>query len=265
MKQVLQNASGQTFVRDVPRPPCPAAGVLVCNEFSVISSGTERSRVEAGQKSLIGRVRERPELALKAVDRVRRDGLKQTRELIRKTLDEEGVSGYSSAGTVVEMGSAVRGLSVGDRVACAGAGHANHAEIVSIPRNLCAKVPDGVPLEAAALTTIASIALHGVRLADVRLGDRVAVVGCGLLGQIAVRLLVAAGATVVAIDIDAARVAQAQAAGAHHGVVIGDDAAAAVLDATGGTGADQVVITAATETNDPLLLATQIARDRGTI
>src|SRR3954462_11384857 len=120
MKQVLQNAAGETFVRDVPPPPGAATDVLVRNEFSVISSGTERSRVEAGQKSLIGRGRERPELALKAVDRVRKDGLKQTRELIRKQLDEEGVSGYSSSGTVVEVGTAVRGLSVGDRVACAG-------------------------------------------------------------------------------------------------------------------------------------------------
>src|SRR3954465_8584067 len=162
MKQVLQNAAGETFVRDVPPPACAPADVLVRNEFSVISSGTERSRVEAGQKSLIGRVRERPELALKAVDRVRKDGLRQTRELIRRQLDEEGVSGYSSSGTVVEVGRAVRGLSVRDRVACAGAGHANRAQVVSIPRNLCAKVPAGVPMEAAALTTIASIAVHGI-------------------------------------------------------------------------------------------------------
>src|SRR3954453_4541043 len=226
MKQVLQNATGQTFVRDVPPPSCPAAGVLVCNEFSVISSGTERSRVESGQKSLIGRGRERPELALKAVDRVRKDGLKQTRELIRRQLDEEGVSGYSSPVRVVEVGSAVRGLSVGDRVACAGAGHANHAEVVSVPRNLCARVPDGVPMESAALTTIASIALHGIRLADIRLGESVAVIGCGLVGQIACRLLTASGARGLALDIDPVRVDSAAAAGADDGLVVGPDAAA---------------------------------------
>src|SRR3954452_1853865 len=129
MKQVLQNAAGETFVRDVPPPPCAAADVLVRNEFSVISSGTERSRVEAGQKSLVGRVRERPELALKAVDRIRKEGLRETRELIRRTLEDEGASGYSTSGVVIEVGSAVRGLSLGDRVACAGAGHANHAEV----------------------------------------------------------------------------------------------------------------------------------------
>src|SRR3954468_3196628 len=118
MKQVLQNASGQTFVRDVPPPPCPAAGVLVCNEFSVISSGTERSRVETVQKSLVGRVRERPELALKAVDRIRKERLRETRDRTRREREDEGVSGYSSPGIVIEVGPGVRGLSVGDRVAC---------------------------------------------------------------------------------------------------------------------------------------------------
>jgi polar amino acid transport system substrate-binding protein len=142
---------------------CHQANVLVRNEFSVISSGTERSRVESSQKSLLSRVLEQPELALKVADRARREGIGHTHELVRKTLTEE--SGYSSAGTVIELGAAVRSLALGDRVACAGAGFANHAEIVSIPRNLCAKVPDGVPMQSAALTTIASIALHGIRLA----------------------------------------------------------------------------------------------------
>jgi predicted dehydrogenase len=265
MKQVLQNASGATFVRDVPPPPCAPAGVLVRNEFSVISSGTERARVEAGQKSLIGRVKQRPDLALKAVDRVRRDGLRQTRDLIRKTLDEEDVSGYSSAGTIVEVGNGVRGLAVGDRVACAGAGHANHAELVSIPRNLCAKVPQGVPMEAAALTTIASIALHGIRLADVRLGDRVAVVGCGLVGQIACRLLIAAGAEVIALDTDATRVEAARSSGAHVGIAVDDSAGQRVLDATGGLGVDQAIVTAASSSSAPLLLAAEVARDRAAV
>src|SRR4051812_12337517 len=264
MKRVMQNAAGGTFVRDVPNPPCPPQNVLVRNEFSVISSGTERSRVEAGQKSLVGRVRERPELALKAVERIRKDGLRETRDLIRRQLEEEGASGYSSSGIVIEVGAAVRGLTVGDRVACAGAGHANHAEIVSVPRNLCARVPEGVPMESAALTTIASIALHGIRLADVRLGESVAVVGCGLVGQIACRLLTAAGARVLALDIDQVRVDSAVAAGADEGVLVGPDAAPQVIAATGG-GADHAVVTAAASTNAPLLLAGDLARDRGTV
>ena len=243
MKQVIQNRAGATFVRDVPRPPCPPVNVLVRNEMSVISSGTERARAE-GLKSIVSRMRERPELARKAVDRIRRDGIRQTGQMIRLQREEESPSGYSSAGTVIEVGAAVRGVSVGDRVACAGAGYANHAEIVSIPRNLCVRVPDGVPLAGAALSTIAAIALHGIRLAGTTLGDRVAVVGCGLIGQITCRLLVAAGAEVFALDIDRARIDAAVSAGAHHGVHSGEGAVEAVVSATGGAGVDQVLVTA---------------------
>jgi predicted dehydrogenase len=265
VKQVLQSSSGSTIVRDVPIPVCPATNVLVHNEFSVISSGTERSIVQTSQKSLVSRVVERPELALKVVDRARREGIRRTHDLIRKSFTDENSSGYSSAGTVVELGAAVRGLSLGDRVACAGAGYANHAEIVSVPGNLCAKVPDGVPMECAALTTIASIALHGIRLADIELGDRVAVIGCGLVGQIACRLLVAAGATVYALDIDPMRVESAVAAGAHMGVPVDDRAITTMGDATEGIGIDRALVTAASHSSDPLLLATDLARDRGTV
>lgn len=263
MKQVLQSPSG-TFVRDVPRPPCPPGNVLVRNRCSIISSGTERARVDQ-QKSVVARVTEQPQLALKVLKKARTEGISKTRELIRQNLTDEGPSGYSSAGVVIEVGSAVRGLSVGDLVACAGAGHANHAEIVSIPRNLCAKVPDGVPLEAAALTTIAAIALHGVRLAEVRLGDRVAVVGCGLVGQIASRLLVASGATVFVLDVDAGRVEAGIAAGAAYGIPADDRAPERVGELTDGLGVDAVVVTAASSSNSPLLLAAAIARDRGSV
>ncbi len=265
MKQVLQSSSGSTLVRDVPVPVCPPTNVLVRNEFSVISSGTERSVVQTSQQSLVSRVAARPELALKVVDRARREGIRNTHDLIRKTLTDENSSGYSSSGTVIELGAAVRGLSLGDRVACAGAGYANHAEIVSVPGNLCARVPKDVPMECAALTTIASIALHGIRLADIELGDLVAVVGCGLVGQIACRLLVAAGATVYALDIDPTRVESAVSAGAHMGVPVDDRAISAIRDATGGIGIDQALVTAASRSSDPLLLATDLARDRGTV
>ncbi|HKP91748.1 MAG TPA: zinc-binding alcohol dehydrogenase, partial [Thermoleophilaceae bacterium] len=264
MKQVLQTPAGPT-VREVPPPAVPRGNVLVRNEFSVISSGTERAFRENSEKSIVARVAERPELARKAVERVRREGLRSTLETVRGSLPGESPTGYSCAGVVVETGSAVRGLSVGDRVACAGAGHANHASLVSVPSNLCAKVPDGVPMDAAALTTIASIALHGVRIADVRLGESVAVIGCGLVGQITVRLLVASGATVFAVDLDQARVDAAVAAGARHGVTVGPDAAEAILDATGGVGVDAALVTAAAPTSDPLLLATDVARDRGAV
>jgi len=265
VKQVLQDRSGLTVVRDVPAPPCSAGSVLVRNVFSAISSGTERARVELSQKSLLAKARERPDLVREVVDRARREGIRSTRDAVQRKLSEETPVGYSSVGRVIEVGAAVRGFHVNDLVACAGGGYANHAEIVAVPRNLCAKVPAGVPLESASLTTIAAIALHGARLADVRVGDRVAVIGCGLVGQIACRLLRAAGAEVFALDIEASRANAAVRGGADHGLAVEPATAKRVLAETGGIGVDQAIITAATSSNDPLLLAAEIVRDRGAI
>jgi predicted dehydrogenase len=254
-----------TVVRDVPAPPCPPGSVLVTNAYSVISSGTERSRVELSKKSLLGKARERPDLVREVIARTRREGIRSTGEAVRRQLGQETAVGYSSAGTVIEVGEAVAGFSPGDRVACAGGGHANHAEIVSVPTNLCARVPENVGLEVAAMTTIAAIALHGIRLADVRVGERIAVIGCGLVGQIACRLAQAAGAEVFAIDLDQKRVDTALAHGAHHGAVADAGTADRLLTATRQVGMDAVVITAAAPSNDPLMLATAIARDRGSV
>jgi predicted dehydrogenase/threonine dehydrogenase-like Zn-dependent dehydrogenase len=265
VKQVLQNRTGLTVVRDVPPPACGPRAVLVRNAFSAISSGTERARVETSRKSLVGKARERPDLVRQVVERARREGISATRRAVQHKLSEETAVGYSSAGRVLEVGEAVRGFSPGDLVACGGAGYANHAEIVSVPPNLCARVPEGVPLEVAALTTIAAIALHGIRLADIEVGDRVGVVGCGLVGQIACRLLRAAGATVFALDVDSARVEQVRASGAAFASDVGPGAGEAVLRASGGLGLDAVLVTAAAPSNDPLLLAAAIARDRGAI
>jgi predicted dehydrogenase len=265
MKQVLQDRKGLTVVRDVPAPPCGPGSVLVRNAFSVISSGTERSRLVTSQKSMLGKALERPDLVRQVVDRARREGLRATRDAVMRRLAEETPVGYSSAGVVIEVGKAVRGFSPGDAVACAGGGHANHAEVVSVPANLCAKIPSGVPLEAAALTTMAAIALHGVRLAGVTIGDRVAVVGCGLVGQIACRLLHAAGAEVLALDLDPDRIEQVRASGVAHGFLVAPGAADQVLAATGGKGVDQVLVTAAASSSDPLFLAARITRDRGAV
>jgi polar amino acid transport system substrate-binding protein len=184
---------------------------------------------------------------------------------VKRKLAEATAVGYSSSGEILELGAAVSGFEIGDRVACAGGGHANHAEIVSVPTNLCAKVPDGVSLEAAALTTVASIALHAIRLADARIGDRIGIVGSGLVGQLAVRLLGAGGIDVVVLDIDPIRVEQARAAGTAHAFVADGDAARRVLQTTGGVGVDAAIVTAAASSNEPLLTAAAIARDRGTI
>jgi predicted dehydrogenase/threonine dehydrogenase-like Zn-dependent dehydrogenase len=264
MKQVLQDRSGTTVVREVPPPPSAPGSVLVRVAFSVISSGTERARVELSKKSLIGKARERPDLVREVVNRAKTQGIRATRDAVKLKLSEETPVGYSLAGIVLAVGEAVRGLTPGDAVACGG-GNAGHAEIASVPANLCAKVPANVPLESAAMTTLGAIALHGVRLADVRLGDRVAVIGCGLVGQIACRLLQASGADVFALDIDPVRVERARAGGAHRGFVVADGVAPAVVAATGGHGVDAVVVTAAAPVNDPLLLAAAVARDRGAV
>jgi predicted dehydrogenase len=264
VKQVLQSRSGLVVVRDVPEPGCPDGFVVVRNAFSAISSGTERSRFTESQKSLVARARDRPDLVREVVRRARGEGIRKTRSMVQSKLAEEQAVGYSSAGRVVRVGSAVRDLGPGDRVACAGAGFANHAAVISVPANLCARVPPSVLLEHASLTTIAAIALHGIRLADVHVGERVAVVGCGLVGQIACRLLRTAGAEVFAIDSDESRVEDAVAGGADHGFSTADRPAEQVLEAST-VGVDSVLVTAGSASNDPLLLAAEMARDRGTL
>ena len=264
MKQVLQNRKGLVVVRDVPEPKCPPGWVVVRNAFSAISSGTERSRVASSQKSLITRARERPDLVRSVARRARMEGVRRTRVAIQEKLDEESAVGYSSAGHVVRVGSRVRGFAPGDRVACAGAAFANHAEIVSVPSNLCAQVPPSVDLKRAALTTIAAIALHGIRLAGVTVGDRVAVVGCGLVGDLACRLLHASGAEVFAIDVDRDRVDRALTGGADHGFATVEQPAVKIRARTV-VGVDAVLVTAAASSNEPLLMAAELARDRGTV
>ena len=265
MKQVLQKRRGLTVIAEVPTPACPPGCVLVANHFSVVSSGTERAAVVDSQRSLIEKARAKPEAARQVIDMVKSQGLKETRRFVDRKLDETTALGYSCAGTVVEVGAAVRGIKPGDRVACAGVGHASHAEVVAVPSNLCAKVPDGVPLEQAAFGTIAAIALHGIRLAEVTLGERAAVIGCGLVGQIACRLLSAAGVEVIALDLDQAKVDAAIRSGAAHGFVADERAGANVLAASASIGVDASVVTAAAPVNDPLLLATEITRDRGSV
>jgi polar amino acid transport system substrate-binding protein len=264
VKQVLQNRSGLTVVRDVAAPSCQPGSVLVRNAFSAISSGTERSRAELSQKSLLAKARERPDLVRDVVERARREGIRSTRDAVKRQLAQETAVGYSSAGWVLELGAGVRQLQPGDRVACGGGGHANHAEIVSVPANLVAKVPPSVPLASAAMTTIAAIPLHAIRLSGVSVGESVAVIGCGLVGQIACRLLRAAGARVLALDIDRLRVEEVRAS-ADEALVTDTGAAEAVLGMTHGLGVDHVLITAAASSSEPLLLATKIARDRGSL
>lgn len=265
MKQlVVRQSDGSARIVGVPAPGAPHGGVVVQTRASVVSVGTEKAGVEFGRKSMVGKAASRPEQVKQVVQMALRDGVLQTADRVRAKLQSEWAPGYSSAGVITAVGAGVRDLQPGQRVACAGAGHAVHAERVGVPQNLVVPIPDNVSFEAAAFTTLGAIALQGVRQADVRLGETVAVIGLGLLGQLTVQLLKASGVRPIAIDLDASRVALATELGAA-GIVRADDVERAVHAQTGGIGADAVIITAATRSRDPVLLAGHIARDRGRV
>ena len=172
VKQVSQSFSdGRIVVSEVPAPALRPHGVLVRTAYSLISAGTERAKVDLGQKSLLAKARSRPDQVKQVLDKVRKDGLLQTYQTVKTRLEEQAPIGYSSAGVVLAVGELAAGLSVGDRVACAGAEYANHAEVVYVPANLCARLPDGVELADAAFSTVGAIAMQGVRQAEVTLGD----------------------------------------------------------------------------------------------
>ncbi|HLJ60620.1 MAG TPA: bi-domain-containing oxidoreductase [bacterium] len=266
MKQVvLSPRTGALSVADVPVPQGRPGAVLVHNAASVVSAGTERSVIALAGKSLVGKARARPDLVREALNKMRRDGLRATvRESFRR-LEMSQPLGYSSAGTVLAVGAGVEGMTPGDRVVCAGAGWANHAEIVVVPAQLCVPLPPEVSAEAGAFAMLGAIALHGVRRAGVGLGEVVAVLGLGILGQLTVQLLRGAGCRVVAHDVDAERVALAERLGADAATVEAAAASAATLRLSGGIGADAVIITASTAGNGPIEFAAELARVRGTV
>jgi predicted dehydrogenase/threonine dehydrogenase-like Zn-dependent dehydrogenase len=267
MKQVVQyRRSGKTQVVDMPAPIAPAGGVLVHNRWSLISPGTERMLVEAGGANLLSAARHRPDLVKQVLDKARRDGIGATIEAVRSRIDLAIPLGYSCAGTVLDVGSGVTDVHRGDHVACAGAGLANHAEFVAVPRNLAVRVPDGVTFEDAAFVTVGAIALHGIRVADVRVGESCVVIGLGLVGQLTIQLLKAAGCRAFGVDLVSDKVDLARALGADGACVRSDETLLQqVRDFSQGRGADAVLITAATPSSDPVRLAAQLARDRAVI
>lgn len=266
MRQVVQAVKGgRTRVADVPAPGLRAGGVLVRTRWSLISAGTEKLIIDLAGKSLVGKARARPDLVKKTIEKVKREGVVATYRAVAGRLSGDIPLGYSAAGEVLAVGHGVTGLAPGDRVACAGAGYANHAEILSVPRNLCARVPEGVDLRFAASATLGAIALHGVRTCDARLGETVVVVGLGLLGQLAVQMLRASGVRVVAVDRDPARAALAKRLGADVAVGGDDDPAPAVRGLTGGHGADAVLVCAGSDSSEPVSLAASLCRRRGAV
>lgn len=266
MKQVLQQVrSGELQVAEVPEPHGKSGGVVVRNAASLISAGTEKMVIDFAGKSMIGKARERPDLVRQVVDKVRKDGLGPTVQTVMSRLDQPIPLGYSCAGVVEQVGRGAEEFSPGDRVACAGMGYASHAHAVFVPKNLTVAIPDNVSFEDASYVTLGAIALQGVRIAEVRLGESVAVIGLGLLGQLTVQILKASGCRVIGIDLDPSKIALAKELGADAAVSRSEDVAAAVAGFTNGVGVDSVIIAAATDSNDPIELAGELCRDRGIV
>jgi len=273
MKQVLQHArTGEVTVEEVPAPQLLPGCVLVRIAASVVSAGTERASAEFARKSLLQKAKARPDLVREVISKVQRDGLFSAVQAVRSRLDQPQSPGYSSAGTVIAVGDGVTDIQPGDRVACAGAGFAVHAEIVCIPRLLVARIPVRDPIaegevafDEAAFATLGAVALHGIRTAEAKLGDTVAVIGLGLLGQLTIQLLKAAGCQVLGVDIDSSRASLARQMGAN---AVANSASAfrdLCLEASHGCGVDSVLITAETSSSDPVNLAGAVARDRAIV
>jgi predicted dehydrogenase/threonine dehydrogenase-like Zn-dependent dehydrogenase len=271
MKQVLQHArTGEITVAEVPAPQLLPNGVLVRIAASVVSAGTERAAAEFAGKSLLQKAKSRPDLVREVISKVQRDGLFSAWQAVRSRLDQPQAPGYSSAGTVIAVGAGVTDLQPGDRVACAGAGLAVHAEVACVPRLLVARIParnsaEEVSFDEAAFATLGAVALHGIRTAEVKLGDLVAVIGLGLLGQLTVQLLKAAGCRVLGMDIDQSRAELSKQLGADAVAATAAEFHELCVEQSRGLGVDAVLITAETPSSEPVNLAGAIARERAIV
>ena len=268
MKQVLQHIrTGEIAVMEVPVPKLLPGCVLVRIAASLVSAGTERASSEFARKNLWQKAKARPDLVHEVLGKIQRDGIVSAMTAVHNRLDQPSALGYSSAGTVVGVGEGILDFQVGDRVACAGAGYAVHAEFACIPSLLMAKIPpdSNVSFDEAAFTTVGAVALHGIRIAEVKLADVVAVIGLGLLGQLAVQVLKAAGCCVLGMDLVPQRAELAQRLGADAACASESGFRDLCLQHSGGQGADAVLITAETPSSGPVNLAGNIARDRALV
>jgi predicted dehydrogenase/threonine dehydrogenase-like Zn-dependent dehydrogenase len=267
MKQILQNPrNGDIEVTDVPAPRAARGCVLVKVAASLVSAGTERASAEFASKSLIQKAQARPDLVRDVANKIRREGILSGLSAVRSRLDKPSTLGYSCAGTVVEVGEGVTDIGVGDRVACAGAGFAVHAEFACVPRMLVARITSSdVDFESATFTTLGAIAMHAVRTAEVKLGEVVGVIGLGLLGQLAVQILRAAGCTVIGLDLVQQRAALAVSMGAIGATTSQAEFRDLCFRHSNGYGVDSVLIAAETTSSGPVNLAAEIARDRGIV
>ena len=266
MKQVVQSyKTGDVTLREVPVPQCGSKRILVRNSYSLISLGTERSTIELGRKSLLGKAASRPDLVRRAWDKAKKEGLLKTWQEAMGRLDTPTPLGYSSAGVVEQCGSAATEFSPGDRVACVGQGFASHAEFVSIPVNLAAQIPDGVTDDEAAFGMLGIIALHGIRSANLTFGSRVVVMGLGLLGLLTIQMLRAYGCEVIALDPASDKTDLAKKLGFPHVTTSADDLLQLSNIQTLGYGADAVIITAASKDRSLVDQSIQLCRTKGRI
>ena len=266
MKQVVQSyKTGEVTLRDVPVPNCGSKRILVRNSCSLISLGTERSTIELGRKSLIGKAAARPDLVRRAWDKAKKEGFLKTWQEAMGRLDTPTPLGYSAAGIVEQCGVAATEFSPGDRVACIGQGFASHAEFVAIPVNLACRIPEGVTEQEASFGMLGIIALHGIRSANLTFGSRVVVIGLGLLGLLTIQMLRAYGCEVIAQDTSIDKIELAKRYG-FKTVTTDTESLATLSDTkTNGYGADAVIITAATMDRGPVDLAVQLCRPKGRI
>jgi predicted dehydrogenase/threonine dehydrogenase-like Zn-dependent dehydrogenase len=263
VKQVLQSLKdGKTDVADVPCPVPGAGEVLVRTRRSLISAGTERMLVDFGSAGWIEKARQQPEKVGMVLEKIKADGLLPTIQAVRNKLDQPLAMGYCNVGTVIEVGTGVSGFSPGDRVASNG----RHAEVVSVPHNLCARVPGSVSDDAAAFTVMGAIALQGIRLLQPTLGEGVVVTGLGLVGLLAVQLLRAHGCRVLGLDFARDRLELARSFGADVvDLSAGEDPVSAAEGFSRGRGVDAVLLTASTPSSDPVHQAALMCRKRGRI
>ena len=268
MKQIIQNGNnGKISIRDLPSPKCLDDGVLVRTRYSVISAGTEKTSVSTARSSLFGKAIKRPDLVNKVIDTASNIGIRETIDIVKDRLNFPMALGYSLSGEVIEVGRNVTGISVGDRVACGGGGYASHAEINYIPKNLVVKIGENVDYKSACYTTVGAIAMQGVRQANATIGETIAVIGLGLIGQLTSQILKAAGCNVIGIDVKefSLKIASGSSPWSIDYPLMANDknCLSKISAITNGNGVDKVIVTAASKSSEPLIFGAEILRDRG--
>ncbi len=267
MRQVSQNyKSGLVKIESVNLPALKPGGLLIKTDFSVISSGTEGMKVKEGKMGYLAKARARPDQVKKVLNSIQQQGVTATFHKVMNKLDSLTPLGYSASGVVIAVGAGAEEFHVGQKVACGGAGYANHAEVNFVPKNLVVPVPDNVSMESASFATIGSIALHGFRQSEMQLGETACVIGLGLLGQLLVQILRAAGMVVIGVDLVQSRCDLAEKLGANAGMAPNDPELKTYVNRiTNGIGVDCVFIAAGGNTNGPVELAVEVSRDRGRV